>query len=1443
LLLAFGVTPHLHGQVVITEFMASNSRTIADENGDYTDWIEIYNNSRAAVSMEGWYLTDVATNLTQWRFPKVDLSANAYLVIFASGKNRAVPGAPLHANFRLSSTGEFLALVKPDGVTIASSYGPQFLTQAPDISYGIALQQTVVPLISSGTAAKLLIPSNDALANGWTALEWDDFGWKGVTNGIGYDVSIDAAPLLVLVADSIAEFSARQSQDGWLYGYYNKTADRVAGFQSEDFIEFPRAEGAHGASNFWNGASWDMSPGDPPWTEIGPSFVRPNGINNTAEHWAIRRWVSKVSGAIQVEWTLAKQDPNGSGVTGRVLHNGTQKDIAIIDGDDVAGVKRTVSITGVAVGDSIDLALAPGGVRNSTDDVADGSFLSARIYSVGSFTNQIGANVGAAMRNINATAYVRIPFTVDDPSGFEFLTLRMRYDDGFVAYLNGLEVARRNAPETPAWNSSATAERPRTDVAAWEEINLSRNLGLVHVGTNLLALHGLNAGSSDTDFLLLTDLRATVSKVDLSAKRYFSVGTPGAMNGFGKTNLGPLILEVRHLPAIPADEQDLIVTAKLVSTFEAVKSVELRYRIMFSNEVSVAMFDNGLEGDGVAGDGVFGAKIPATASLPGQMIRYFVTASDASSDTSRSPAYADPKNSPQYHGTIVLDPTVTSALPIIHWFIQNPSSANNETGARCSVFYQGEFYDNISANLHGQSSEGFPKKSWDFDFNRGHHFRYDANERKVEDFNLLTTYPDKAHMRNLLAYETYRDAGSPYHYTFPVRVQQNGAFLCDSHWVEDGDEDFLARVGLDPRGALYKMYNTLDSSTTGAEKKTRKSENNADLQALITGIRRTGTARLQYIYDNIDIPGMVNYLATMIVTGGVDCCHKNYYAYRDTEGTAEWQYLPWDQDLTFGRNWTGAKTYFDDFMYTDNGLYVGSNNSLISALFATPSVKQMYLRRLRTLMDELLQPTNTPPAQLKYEKRINELSTLIAPTAALDFAKWPTWGVKQTLAEALDILTNRYMPARRNYLFRNREVPAAQTASAVVVFGDIEFNPASGNQAEEYIRITNTNSYGVDISGWKIVGALNHSFKPGTVLPTNSSIYVSPNVVAFRARQAGPRGAQGLFVQGNYQGQLSARGETLRLLDKTDREVAVHTYTGKPTFAQQFLRVTEVMYHPPTPALAGQYGPEDFEYLKLKNTSDVTLDLRGVRFTKGIQFAFATNQLNFLAAGESLFLVKNRAAFASRYGNSLAVAGEYVGSLDNSGEGLELYDAVGEKVLDFAYNNSWYPATDGQGYSLAVVNESAAWNAWGVKENWRASSASGGSAAAGDPKYSAWKAQHFTAAEQANPELSGDNADPDRDGYSNRQEFLCGTNPRDGSDRLQIGAAADGQSNAGFKIRFNGVAGKSYSVQYLDSLAAAGVWQKLTDVLNVSGPGLIEVSDPLANGTRRYYRVVTPMLP
>jgi len=122
--------------VVISEFMAINDTTLRDADGDFSDWIEIHNGAPTNVSLEGWHLTDRGDNLTRWSFPATNLVAGGFIVVFASNKDRGVAGRELHTDFKLSGGGEYLALVAPDGVTIATEFAPTFPVQYADMSYG-----------------------------------------------------------------------------------------------------------------------------------------------------------------------------------------------------------------------------------------------------------------------------------------------------------------------------------------------------------------------------------------------------------------------------------------------------------------------------------------------------------------------------------------------------------------------------------------------------------------------------------------------------------------------------------------------------------------------------------------------------------------------------------------------------------------------------------------------------------------------------------------------------------------------------------------------------------------------------------------------------------------------------------------------------------------------------------------------------------------------------------------------------------------------------------------------------------------------------------------------------------------------------------------------------------------------------------------------------------
>lgn len=968
----------------ISEFMASNTRILADETGSYEDWIEIYNPSALTVNLDGWYLTDDEDDLTKWRFPATNLAGGRFLVVFASGENRRIPGARLHTSFSLSAGGEYLALVHPDGVTIASEFSPEYAQQIPDVSYGL----------------------------------------------------------------------------------------------------------------------------------------------------------------------------------------------------------------------------------------------------------------------------------VQTPAG-----------DTLVA------------------------------------------------GTNNV---------------------------------YFTAPTPGAANLGGTAVPGPVIQSVQHSPNVPLDYQDLLVTARVTPSLRPVASVTMRYRVMFNSEVTLTMFDDGAHGDGAAGDSVYGATIPASASTNGQMIRYLIAATDVNAAASRWPLFASATATEEYLGTIVNPTNLTSKLPIFHLFVApgQLGGIDSEGGGRLSFFYDGEFYDNIYMELRGNTSAGLAKKAHRLEFNRGHELRHAGPGGRTRKSSLLGEYLDPAYLRQHLCFWFLNQIGVPAPYDYPVRVQMNGDFYQLAFHNDVIGQEQVERMGYDPEGALYKAVGNLVPSfaSTGVFQKLEPDDDpsRTDYLQLANGINEasTATVRRNTVFDLLDVPQVINHLSGARWCSENDDVWANMSIYRDTFGDGMWRCIPFDMNASWGQLYGGS----NPLEATVDGskshpLYGGAStggnyNRLYDVIVTLPETRQMLLRRERSIMDQMVQPPNTPTNQLILENYIRHMTNLIAVEANMDRAKWgfSPWASGKTFAQGVSDLLFQFIGPRRQHWYvthcitntsraigignnNNAGIPLSQPANALISVVGVEFNPSSANQDQEFITISNPSPYAVDITGWKLSGGVDFTFSPGTVLPSNSVAYVSPDTRAFRARTTGPRGGQGLFVLGPYSGQLSARGETLAITDPVGRIVYSNAFVGAPSAAQQYLRITEIMYRP-APAPAGSpYGTEDFEYIELKNiSSNAAVTLVGVRFTNGIDFVFtAGSAVTSLAAGQAVVLVKNPAAFAARYGGGATVAGVYSGLLDNAGERLRLLDAANEEVLDFSYNNSWYPVTDGLGFSLVIRNENAPFNTWDEKESWRASGTMNGSPGQTDP--------------------------------------------------------------------------------------------------------------------------------
>ena len=143
------------------------------------------------------------------------------------------------------------------------------------------------------------------------------------------------------------------------------------------------------------------------------------------------------------------------------------------------------------------------------------------------FTSEISTELPSG----TGGAYVRQAFSVAEPAEVSGLKLRMKFDDGFVAYLNGVKVAESNAPASPDWDSRATTGHPDLDALDYVDFDISSHSGLLNAGgNNVLAIHMLNESTGSSDFLMVAELVAVIDDGSPPAIGYIPIPTPGSIN-------------------------------------------------------------------------------------------------------------------------------------------------------------------------------------------------------------------------------------------------------------------------------------------------------------------------------------------------------------------------------------------------------------------------------------------------------------------------------------------------------------------------------------------------------------------------------------------------------------------------------------------------------------------------------------------------------------------------------------------------------------------------------------------------------------------------------------------------------------------------------------------------------------------------------------------------
>jgi len=465
------------------------------------------------------------------------------------------------------------------------------------------------------------------------------------------------------------------------------------------------------------------------------------------------------------------------------------------------------------------------------------------------------------------------------------------------------------------------------------------------------------------------------------------------------------------------------------------------------------------------------------------------------------------------------------------------------------LFYDGTLYDAVQVRIRGQSAREWDKPPWKFFMPQGHDFQAPGLiNRSVDTFNLQSNYADKSYTREILAWGSFEEAGVPAGKAFATRVEQNGQFFGLFTFLEAPDSDFIVRQRLDVNGARYKAFENLRLRTPMTEleifyeKKSRLHEDHSDLYDMVVALNQPISETLHdWLADNIDIPSLLNYNAVQTVIHNNDHVNKNYFVYRDTEGTQRWTLYPWDLDLTFGRIWNGES--LNDAIWADMDSVPGKPmmvtpshpllghrdhrpyqqlpQVLVDRVLTFPDFREMYYRRLRTLMEELLD-------EGLYEAKIDAIVAKMGPEAALDASQWGQYGESQDLATAVNILKQDYLQVRRRHLFVTHsvcEIPPSQSPAPRIVISEIMYNPPGGS-FDEFVELHNPSTYeSVDISGWRVDG-IGLKVPEGTVVLADGYVVFAKHDTQFRTTYGG-----GHFVAADYPGVLNDFGESLVLRD------------------------------------------------------------------------------------------------------------------------------------------------------------------------------------------------------------------------------------------------------------------------------------------------------------------------
>ena len=1327
----------LEGGIIISEFLAENDGGLVDADGDSPDWIEILNDSSQAVNLGGWHLTDTPANLTRWTFPSTNLPAGGFLVVFASGKNRTTPGGELHTNFQLNNAGGWLALVQPDGA-IAHAYDPAYPPQRRNASFGIVQR---VRLISSGATGRYHVPTNNNLGATWTSRTFGDSSWTLATNGIGYDRNQPPGTALpvVLAVDFDERGTAPVTQDGFVSFVINSNI-------SSTTIQ------TNPTTRIYGGLSLTFSNTHPLGYDdrLRTTPVNSGSFTTSAllrDHIMSRELTG--TGGLDLAFSgLLPSQPHAvtvwsydTGSSGRRVSNWYANGVLVrsnysFDGSILPVTDDDYQFTFAAMTTPEGGLLVSG--RRDLSSLANNPAVQINAIRLArvAYRSQLTSDVEAALYNRNSSLYFRLPFTVTDASSLTALELRVRYDDGFVAYVNGQSVAARNAPATPAYNSAATATHLGFD---YETIPVPLAPGLLVNGTNILAIHGLNVAPNDTDFFLQAEVMGVVGSNH--PVRYHWPPTPGSANGEGYSGF---VADTKF--SVNRGFYDTPVQVAITSATPSVT-------IYWTTNGSAPSPTNGFVfQQPILVDRTLAVRAAAYAPglIPTEVETHsYLFLSQVLTQAAVQPGYPtvwqgsypadygmDPNvvNHPVYSQTISNDLRALPTLSVVmaHEDLWGASSGiyrnSTSSGPGWERAASVELIDsngatrfavNCGIEIHGNASRDnarTPKHSFRLSFKSEYgpaRLRYDWFDDRVRSFDRIvlrglgfcdawtTRYSDTSpvpgtsliglryrpenatYLKDTWIKETLREMGH-----LATRSDFAHLYLNGLYWgLINPSERIDAAFAASHLGGREMDWDVMagDESYAVAELRDGFRDDWDQLMAQVNaGI--TNEASYQAVLEKVEVVNLVDYMMVHGVAEMEDWPFHNWYAIhrRATNGlpATRWIFLPWDQEVGMDR-----------FVRRDR-ILAGADSAntpgrIYTKLRAYPEFRRLYGDRVQKhfFNGGALSLSN---CIARFERLGARIFQALVPESARwgdarEFTIGANPGTGQTFTR-----DEWWVPEMRqlysNYFGNLHELYLSnfQAAGLYPLTGAPEFSQFGGGVPAGFsLTLSHTNP----------AGAIFY-----TLDGSDPREYGTGNVAAGAQAYALP-------IPINAPTEVNAR-----VLDSRGWSALVAA-TFYPPQNLQALALTEIMYHPPG---LGVTNSDEFEFLELKNCGANTLNLSGLTFSQGISFTFTNGTL--LAPGAFFVLVRNPAAFSARY-PGVGIGGVFTGKLDNSGETVTLAHPTGTRVWSITWSDSapWPVAADGLGFSL-VPRQPGLTQAPDRGAAWRASAQPGGSPGADDPE-------------------------------------------------------------------------------------------------------------------------------